>query len=124
MARKEERGFPRRVTCMNRERTPTDPVGVEPWMVHLKAAVEAGYYRTEADEDKQTRFPWQDHTCGDCPFWVPNTCLVRGTRREARDATCRYFDPWNYPEAESIMQYNTIRPLQPHAAPNIEDQVA
>ena len=107
---------------MDRERTPTDPVGVEPWMVHLKAAVEAGYYRTEADKDKQTRFPWQYRTCGDCPFWVPNRCLVRGTRREARDATCRYFDPWNYPEAESIIQYNTIRPLQPRAAPTIEDQ--
>jgi hypothetical protein len=109
---------------MDRERMPTDPVGVEPWMVRLKVAVEAGYYRTEADEDKQTRFPWQDHTCGDCPFWVPNTCLVRGTRREARDATCRYFDPWNYPEAESIMQYNKSRPPQPHAAPKRDDQAA
>jgi hypothetical protein len=106
------------------EPTPTHPVEVEPWMVRLKAAVEAGYYRTEADEARQTRFPWQDRTCGDCPFWVPNTCLVRGTRREARDATCRYFDPWHHPEAESIIQYNKVRPLQPHVAPHLDDQAA
>jgi len=109
---------------MNGEPASTSPLGVEPWMVRLKAAFEAGYYRTEADADRQTRFPWQGRACGDCPFWAPNTCLVRGTRREARDATCRYFDPWNHPEAESIIQYNKIRPWQPQVAPHREDQAA
>ena len=84
------------------------PISREPWMLRLKAAYEAGYYRTEAAVDEQTRFPWQNRTCGDCPFWAHNTCLVRSARRGAGDATCRYFDPWNHAEAESIIQYNRI----------------
>lgn len=78
----------------------------EEWMLRLKAGVEAGYYKTEEDEARQTRFPWQNRTCGDCPFWERDTCRVRQARRGALDATCRYFDEWNYPEAESIIQYN------------------
>ncbi len=87
---------------------PSRPTGAEPWLLRLKAAVAAGYYRTEADEGQQTRFPWQDRTCGDCPFWTRDRCLVREARRGAGDATCRYFDAWNYAEAESIIQYNKI----------------
>ena len=87
---------------------------VEPWMRRLKAAYEAGYYRTEAAVGEQTRFPWQDRTCGDCPFWARNTCLVRGTRRGPGDATCRYFDPWNHAEAESVIQYNKMAARFPH----------
>ncbi len=78
------------------------------WLRRLKGAYEAGYYRTEAAEDEQEPFPWQNRTCGDCPFWMRNTCLVREARRGAGDATCKYFDPWNYPEAVSIIQYNRI----------------
>ncbi len=78
----------------------------EEWMLRLKAGFEAGYYKTEEDGARQTRFPWQDRTCGDCPFWEHNSCRVRQARRGAFDATCRYFDEWNYPEAESIIQYN------------------
>jgi hypothetical protein len=107
---------------MNEE--PVRPLGVEPWMLRLKAAYEAGYYRTEAAEDDQTRFPWQDRTCGDCPFWAQNTCLVRGARRGAADATCRYFDPCNHAEAASIIQYNKVRPLRRAAKPHGEDQAA
>ena len=84
------------------------PLADEAWMLRLKAAYDAGYYRTEAAEEEQTRFPWQNRTCGDCPFWARDTCLVRETRRGAGDATCRYFDPCNYPEAASIVQYNRI----------------
>lgn len=103
---------------------PERPLEVEPWMIRLKAAVDAGYYRTEAAMGEQTRFPWQDRSCGDCPFWMSNTCIVRGARRGARDATCRYFDSWNHPEAESIIQYNKIRPLRTWVKPHGEDQAA
>lgn len=89
---------------------PARPILIEAWMLRLKAGYDAGYYRTEAAEGEQTRFPWQDRTCGDCPFWSRNTCLVREARRGARDATCRYFDVWNHAEAESIIQYNKIAP--------------
>ena len=60
------------------------PLVFEAWMARLKAAYDAGYYRTEAAEGEQTRFPWQDRTCGDCPFWSRNTCLVREARRGRR----------------------------------------
>ena len=106
------------------ELVPAPATALEPWMQRLKAAYEAGYYRTEAAEGQQTRFPWQDRTCADCPFWQRDVCLVRGTRRGARDATCRYFDPWNRPEAESIIQYNKIRPWRPRVKPQGEDQAA
>ena len=89
------------------------PLLFEPWMLRLKAAYDAGYYRTEAAAGEQTRFPWQDRTCGDCPFWARNTCLVREARRGAGDATCKYFDPWNYAEAASIIQYNRIPSTSP-----------
>jgi len=29
------------------------------WIKRLKAAYDAGYYKTEASEGKQVRFPWQ-----------------------------------------------------------------
>ena len=103
---------------------PSRPPGVESWVLRLKAAYEAGYYRTEAAVGQQTRFPWQDRTCGDCPFWARNTCLVRGTRRGSGDATCRYFDPWNRAEAESIIQYNKIRPVRAPFRADEEDQAA
>lgn len=99
---------------------PAHPILIEEWMLRLKAAYEAGYYRTEAAEGQQTRFPWQDRTCGDCPFWAQNTCLVREARRGARDATCRYFDTWHHSEAESIIQYNKIVPMHSYE----EDQAA
>lgn len=109
---------------MNETSSHGHAIAVEPWMLLLKAAFEAGYYRTEAAEGEQTRFPWQDHTCGDCPFWSRNVCLVREARRGARDATCRYFDAWNHAEAESIIQYNKIRPIWPRIGQHEEDQAA
>jgi hypothetical protein len=109
---------------MTDEHVPASNAAVEPWMQRLKAAYDAGYYRTEAAEGFQTRFPWQDRTCGDCPFWIGSSCLVRGARRGARDATCRYFDPWNRAEAESIIQYNKIRPLRTRVRLHGDEQAA
>jgi len=90
----------------------TRPLEFEAWVLRLKTAYDAGYYRTESAEGEQTRFPWQDRTCGDCPFWAHSACLVRQARRGARDATCRYFDAWNHAEAESIIQYLKITPAR------------
>ena len=36
---------------------------VEKWMQNLKAAYDAGYYRTEADLGEQLNFPWQNKCC-------------------------------------------------------------
>lgn len=64
----------------------------ESWLEGLKLAYDAGYYRTEEAEDEQSRFPWQNRTCGDCPFWIRSTCLVREELRSSDAHTCRYFD--------------------------------
>jgi len=78
------------------------------WLQRLKAAYAAGYYRTEAAEDEQTPFPWQDHTCGDCPFSAQNICLVHELVHEApRPAnahTCRYFDRAHREEARALIR--------------------
>lgn len=65
---------------------------IEPWMLRLKAACEAGYYRTEADVDRQEHFPWQNKHCGDCPFWSNEVCRVYAERRAAVAPTCATFD--------------------------------
>lgn len=76
----------------------------EGWLRRLKSAYEAGYYRTEADEDRQEPFPWQNRTCGDCPFWMQEVCLVHGTPRRADAHTCRYYDrPWRE-EGRALMR--------------------
>ncbi len=62
------------------------------WLRRLKHAVDAGYYRTESAEGEQTAFPWQGHTCGDCPFWLHDVCTVYQIARPANAHTCRYFD--------------------------------
>src|SRR5947209_6480653 len=49
---------------------------MEPWVDRLKQAYFAGYYQTEAAEDRQSRFPWQNKTCKDCPFWSSGICQV------------------------------------------------
>lgn len=74
------------------------------WLRRLKAAYEAGYYRTEADEDVQTPFPWQNRTCGDCPFWMHDICLVDEAQRPANAHTCRYFDRPHREEARTLIR--------------------
>lgn len=74
------------------------------WLLRLKAAYEAGFYRTETAEDEQTRFPWQNHTCGDCPFWMHSICLVDEVPRAANAHTCRFFDRPNREEARTAIR--------------------
>jgi hypothetical protein len=74
-----------------------------PWLNRLRTAVDAGYYRTESSTDAQEPFPWQNKTCGDCPFWHDSTCLVRLAPRHATDQTCSYFDAPNREAAKSII---------------------
>jgi hypothetical protein len=64
----------------------------EVWLQGLKAAYEAGYYKTESAVGEQTPFPWQGKRCQDCPFWAHNTCRVFGERRSGLAHTCRQFD--------------------------------
>jgi hypothetical protein len=74
----------------------------------LKAAYAAGYYKTEADRDQQSGFPWQNKTCKDCPFWSYNVCRVFADYRAPAAHTCRYFDPAHRLEAQRVMQEHHV----------------
>ena len=76
----------------------------EIWMLRLKAAYEAGYYRTESAEGEQTAFPWMNKTCKDCPFWMNGVCRVQAAQRDGHAHTCIYFDPEHRPAAEGIIE--------------------
>ena len=76
----------------------------EAWLLRLKAAFDAGFYRTEAAESEQTPLPWQSRTCSDCPFWAHSICLVHEVTRPANAHTCRYFDRSNRDEARAMIQ--------------------
>jgi hypothetical protein len=79
------------------------------WVHRLKAAYEAGYYKTETAVGEQTHFPWQGKTCGDCPFWSKGACHVFGESRRAIGHTCTYFDEGNREQAETIMQERAVQ---------------
>lgn len=74
------------------------------WLQRLKEAYDAGYYRTEPDEQDQEPFPWQNRTCGDCPFWMNNICLVEQAPRPANAHTCRYFDRAHREEGRALLR--------------------
>ena len=76
----------------------------EEWLRRLKQAYAAGYYRTEVAEGEQTRFPWQNRICGDCPFWVHDICLVHETPRPSNAYTCRYDDRPHREEARALIR--------------------
>jgi hypothetical protein len=76
----------------------------ESWILELKRAVEAGYYRTEASTGLQTRFPWQGKTCQDCPFWREDVCKVHAESRSGSAHTCVYFDKSNRAAALELME--------------------
>ena len=75
----------------------------EDWIQRLKEAYEAGYYRTEPDQEQQTAFPWQDKTCKDCPFWLNDVCRVHAVQCPPESHTCTYFDPSNHVAAQHII---------------------
>jgi hypothetical protein len=74
------------------------------WLQRLKAAYDAGYYRTEVDAEGQIGFPWQDKSCKDCPFWLNGVCRVNAVQRPPDADTCSYFDPVNHHAAEHIIE--------------------
>jgi hypothetical protein len=77
---------------------------VDEWMVRLRRAVEAGYFKTEAALGEQEPFPWQNKTCTDCPFWLEtHWCQVHGADREPDAHTCGYFDPCSHTAARHII---------------------
>lgn len=82
----------------------TDNSAPEEWLRSLKQAVEAGRYRTEAALGMQERFPWQDKTCGHCPFWLDTAwCEVNARDRSPGEHTCGYFDFHRRPSARQII---------------------
>jgi hypothetical protein len=83
-----------------RPNTSAEPEG---WVLRLRRAYEAGYYRTEAATGEQTRFPWQGKTCADCPFWGDSVCFVHNERRSSAAHTCTYFDAPNRDRGHGII---------------------
>jgi hypothetical protein len=45
---------------IGRSSTPICDAPPEPWVLKVKAAYEAGYYKTEVAPGEQTPIPWQD----------------------------------------------------------------
>jgi len=76
----------------------------EHWLENLKAGFDAGYYRTEAAVGERASFPWHGKRCKNCPFWANSICQVFAEYRSSTAHTCSYFDPWNRPQAQSIIQ--------------------
>jgi hypothetical protein len=74
----------------------------ERWILKLKAAYEAGYYKTEAAPDEQTGFPWQNKTCQDCAFWSNNRCWVHSESHSPAADICTCFDPGNQSGAQRM----------------------
>lgn len=85
----------------------------ESWMLKLKAAHEAGYYRTEVAEGRQSAFPWQNKTCRDCPFWLNGVCRLEAAQRDGSAHTCSYFDEPHRVAAERIIEnrLQTVRKI-------------
>lgn len=74
------------------------------WVLRLKAAFDAGYYRTEACTSQQEAFPWQNRTCKDCPFWLNGVCQVHAEPRSGNAHTCTYFDAQNRTLGEQAIE--------------------
>lgn len=83
---------------LRRLRTTSEPLDER--LLRLKAAVEAGYYRTEPAVGEQTAFPWQNRVCRDCPHWVADYCVLHAEYRSPTSLTCRADDVWR--EARAI----------------------
>ena len=77
---------------------------MDTWILRLKDAYDAGYYRTEPAEHAQTLFPWQNKTCKDCPFWSNGHCRVFVEYRVPQAHTCMYFDLWNRKAAQTLIE--------------------
>jgi hypothetical protein len=62
----------------------------EPWVLRLKAAYDAGYYKTEADCERQSPLPWHVTSCQDSTFRVRFRPLLftRGTILRRRGSRC------------------------------------
>ncbi|MGH2442360.1 MAG: hypothetical protein ACRDFX_04260 [Chloroflexota bacterium] len=84
---------------------------MEAWVLKLKDAYQAGYYKTEVDSAQQTPFPWQNKSCKDCPFWLHGVCRVYGQQRPALSHTCSYFDAGNRAEGQRIID-NRVREVR------------
>jgi hypothetical protein len=82
---------------------------MDAWVYRLKDAYDAGYYRTEAAPEAQTSFPWQNKTCGDCPFWSDGMCLVFAEDQGPWAHTCVFFDRWHRDSAGDIVRKHRSR---------------
>ena len=76
---------------------------MESWVQTLKAAYDAGYYRTETALGNQSSFPWQNKFCRDCPFWSNSICQVFAEYRSSTAHTCSYYDPCNRQAAQTLI---------------------
>jgi hypothetical protein len=89
------------VQDQSRQQTKAQP---EEWLLRLKHAYDAGYYRTEADVKHQEQFPWQNKICKHCPFWSNSICQVYVEYRSANAHACSYFDEPNHAATRAVIQ--------------------
>jgi hypothetical protein len=82
------------------------------WLLRLKTAYDAGYYRTEAAVGSQVAFPWQNKACADCPFWVRGTCAVHLEYRSGTAHTCIYFDQANRDAGRAVIASHGVRAFE------------
>ena len=81
-----------------------NPINTEAWVLRLKRAYDAGYYKTEEALGEQEPFPWQNKTCRDCPFWLDTRwCQVHAEDRGPAEHTCSYFDAPAHAAARHII---------------------
>ncbi|HLJ66451.1 MAG TPA: hypothetical protein VKX16_03725 [Chloroflexota bacterium] len=74
------------------------PIGQPPmddWICRLKAAYDAGYYRTEAAQGCQTPIPRQDGTSASSPLISNSPAAPHSTRVTRRQGRRRWWDVFN-----------------------------
>lgn len=59
------------------------------WLIQLKTACEAGYYKAGSDE--AVCRPPDDAACRECFFWLNDFCRFWGSQREPDAPVCSFF---------------------------------
>jgi hypothetical protein len=92
-ARRERSGWPEPGTRRGAGRR----IDIE-WLMHLKAACDAGYYKADTDEPLAPIPP--DVACRDCYFWVDNFCRLTSRDRDPEGESCAFFYGLDRPETQ------------------------
>ncbi|HLJ68276.1 MAG TPA: hypothetical protein VKX16_13035 [Chloroflexota bacterium] len=67
------------------------PPATEPWLLGLKAAYDAGYYRSDVDPQAEKVAPWRLTVCQKCAFWHTGFCCIHLEIRRPGANACSLF---------------------------------